>query len=279
MSSKMTKKQKNSSPSPAVLTVAGSDSCGGAGIQADLKTFAAFGVYGMSIITAVTAQNSCGVQDFCSLAPENIRSQLKSVFEDIAIDAVKTGMLVDEKIVCVVAEGLKKYSTKNLVVDPVIIAKDGSFLLSLEAVDSLLKFLIPQARLVTPNTYEAAVLAGMDKVETRPAMKEAALRMGDMGAAAVLVKGGHLEGAQVYDLLWENGRFYEFEDQRIGCGQPHGTGCTLSAAITAGIAKRRSLVDAVKSARNYTRAAIINAMQMGRGYSFLDHNVEGNWSE
>lgn len=270
-------KEKNFASSPAVLTVAGSDSCGGAGIQADLKTFAAFGVYGMSVITAVTAQNSCGVQDFCSLAPDNIAIQLKSVFEDVGIAALKTGMLVDKNIVCAVAEGIKKYSGKNLVVDPVITAKDGSFLLSLEAVDSLLKFLVPQARLVTPNTYEAAVLARMDKVDTRPAMKEAALRIVDAGAAAVLVKGGHLEGEQVYDLLYENGRFYEFEDQRLGCGQPHGTGCTLSAAITAGIAKGRLLVEAVKSARDYTRATIANAMQMGRGYSFLDHNVKGDW--
>lgn len=274
----MTKKQKPFL-SPAVLTVAGSDSCGGAGIQADLKTFAAFGVYGMSVVTAVTAQNSCGVQDFCSLSPDNIVIQLKSIFEDIAVSAVKTGMLVDENIVCAVAEGLKKYSAKNLVIDPVIIAKDGSFLLSLEAVDSLLRFLIPQARLITPNTYEAAVLAGMDKVETRQAMKEAALRIVDRGVAAVLVKGGHLEGNLVYDLLWDNGRFYEFEDQRVGYGQPHGTGCTLSAAITAGIAKGESLVEALKSARDYTRAAIANAVQMGEGYSFLDHNVEGKWSK
>jgi hydroxymethylpyrimidine/phosphomethylpyrimidine kinase len=273
------KKKQIISSSPAVLTIAGSDSCGGAGIQADLKTFAAFGVYGMSVITAVTAQNSCGVQDFCSLDPDNIGAQLKSVFEDIAVDAVKTGMLVDENIVAAVAEGLKSHLAKNLVVDPVIIAKDGSFLLSLEAVDSLVKFLIPLARLVTPNTYEAAVLAGMDKVETRQAMKDAALRIVDAGATAVLVKGGHLEGAQVYDLLWDNGRFYEFEGQRVGCGQPHGTGCTLSAAITAGIAKGKPLVDAIKSARNYTRAAIANAVQMGKGYSFLDHNVEGEWGE
>jgi hydroxymethylpyrimidine/phosphomethylpyrimidine kinase len=264
---------------PAVLTVAGSDCSGGAGIQADLKTFAAFGVYGMSAVTAVTAQNSRGVRDYWAISPKNVASQMKSVFEDIGAEAVKTGMLVDEHTVGAVAEVLKEYSAKNLVLDPVITAKDGTFLLSLDAIHSLSKSLFPLSRLVTPNTYEAAILAGMDKVATPEAMKEAALRIMDTGTAAVLVKGGHLKGERLFDILFDGRLWHEFVGERISDKEPHGTGCTLSAAITACLAKGAPLTEAVETARSYTRSAISAAMQLGEGYAFLDHNAAGNWSK
>jgi hydroxymethylpyrimidine/phosphomethylpyrimidine kinase len=273
-------KETKTSSSLAVLTIAGSDSSGGAGIQADLKTFAAFGVYGMSVVTAVTAQNSCGVQGSWAIPPENVISQLKCVVDDIPVKALKTGMLVDEDTVCAVAEALEEYSPQNLVVDPVITAKDGTYLLSLEAIGSLSKFLLPLARLVTPNTYEAAVLAGMDAVRTLDGMKEAAMRIVDSGAAAVLVKGGHLEGVRLFDVLYDGGSWQVFTGERIGTREPHGTGCTLSAAITASLAKGDTLQVAVETARDYTRSAIANAQHMGKGYSLLDHNrVEGEWNK
>ena len=258
------------------LTIAGSDSSGGAGIQADLKTFAAHGVYGMSVVTAVTAQNSCGVRDFWACPVENVSSQLRCVLEDIPVKALKTGMLVDEGIVRAVAEVLREYSPQNLVVDPVITAKAGTYLLSLEAIDTLKRYLLPLAGLVTPNTYEAAVLAGMDTVTNLEEMKEAAKRIADTGVAAVLVKGGHLEGLNIYDVLYDGDSWEVFEGERLGKTEPHGTGCTLSAAITADLAKGKSLKVSVETARVYTRSAISNAMQIGKGYSLLNHNVDGN---
>ena len=261
------------------MTIGGSDPSGGAGIQADLKTFAAFGVYGMSVLTAVTAQNTCGIQDSFALSPDKVSTQLNSIFDDITVESVKTGMLVDEDTVCIVSESLKKYSAKKLVVDPVITAKDGTYLLSLEAIGALKRFLLPLARLVTPNTYEAAILSGIDKVDTQQAMREAALRIADGGASAVLVKGGHLEGSETVDILLDNGDFYSFEDRRIGTGQPHGTGCTLSAAISACLAQDKPFVEAVDTARKYTRSAISAALGLGRGFTLLDHNAAGNWKD
>ncbi len=273
----MNKKTKTSRP--AVLTIAGSDPSGGAGISADLKTFATLCVYGMSVVTAVTAQNSCGVRDIWPCSPESVRSQLRSVLEDVSVQAFKTGMLVDEGIVCAVAEVLCEYSPKNLVVDPVIAAMDGTSLLSQDAIGALEQSLLPLARLVTPNTYEAAVLAGMEAVRTLKEMKEAAKRIADAGAVAVLVKGGHLEGARVSDVLYDGGSWQVFTDERIGTCDPHGTGCTLSAAITASLAHGATVEVAVETARDYTRSAITNAQQIGKGCSFLDHNIEGEWNK
>lgn len=273
----MTKERKTFSP-PAVLTIAGSDPSGGAGIQADLKTFSAFGVYGMSVITAITVQNTCGVRDYFTLTPENVRSQLECVFEDISVEAVKTGMLVDKNIVDVVAGFLKE--KKNLVIDPVFAAKNGTLLFSKEAISCLKKNLLPLARLVTPNTHEAALLAGMDKVTSKKTMKEAALRIIDTGTKAVLVKGGHLEDPRLFDILYDGNSWEVFEGKRIDKREPHGTGCTLSAAIAACLSKGKTLTEAVEAAEDYTRSAISCALQRGRGYyALLDHNVKGEWDK
>ncbi len=251
-----------------VLTIAGSDTGGGAGIQADLKTIAALGGHGMSVITALTAQNSRGVQSVYPVPLPFIAAQMEAVFSDMGADAVKTGMLWDADTVRLVAEKLTQHRVEKLVVDPVMVAKDGSSLLDEGGRDALRQTLLPRALLVTPNLPEAASLAGME-VRTVEEMREAACRIRGFGAAAILVKGGHLEGEPV-DILFDGSGFTELSAERIGVHEAHGTGCVLSAAIVTELAKGASLREAVERGRTLTRMGIEAAFAVGKGRLFID---------
>ena len=252
------------------MTVAGSDSGGGAGIQADLKTFAALGVYGASVVTALTAQNTCKVAGVHPTPPDFVSLQIDTVFDDIAVKAVKTGMLFDAAIIEAVSESLAKNRAPNLVVDPVMIAKSGDSLLKPEAVEALKTLLIPMALLVTPNIPEAEALAGM-KINGVEEMKEAARKIAEMGSANVVIKGGHMKSDMLTDLLLADGKFTEFKRDRIDTPHTHGTGCTFSAAITAGLAQGLSVIDAVGAAERYIEEAIKNAEPLGQGHGPVNH--------
>jgi len=256
---------------PKALTIAGSDSGGGAGIQADLKTFSAFRVFGMSVITAVTAQNSLGVQGVENLPPAFVARQLRSVLEDFGADAAKCGMLSTAPIIDAVAAGLTERRIEKLVVDPVMVAKSGDRLLEPEARAALADRILPLALLVTPNLPEAEVLAGIRVAEPED-MEEAARRIHTMGPRYVLVKGGHLKG-DATDLLWNGRDFTRFSTPRIDSQNTHGTGCTFSAAIVAGLARGQALGDAIRSAKAYVTRAIREGFQAGRGVGQLRHFI------
>jgi hydroxymethylpyrimidine/phosphomethylpyrimidine kinase len=256
---------------PKALTIAGSDSGGGAGIQADLKTFSAFRVFGMSVITAVTAQNSLGVQGVENLPPAFVAQQLRSVLEDFGADAAKCGMLSTAPIIEAVSAGLTERRIEKLVVDPVMVAKSGDRLLEPEARAALADRILPLALLVTPNLPEAEVLAGMRVAEPED-MEEAARRIHTMGPRYVLVKGGHLKG-DATDLLWNGRDFTRFSTPRIDSQNTHGTGCTFSAAIVAGLARGQALGDAIRSAKAYVTRAIREGFQAGRGVGQLRHFI------
>ena len=256
---------------PKALTIAGSDSGGGAGIQADLKTFSAFRVFGMSVITAVTAQNSLGVQGVENLSPAFVAQQLRSVLEDFGADAAKCGMLSTAPIIEAVATELGSRRIEKLVVDPVMVAKSGDRLLEPEARAALADRILPLALLVTPNLPEAEVLAGMRVAEPED-MEEAARRIHTMGPRYVLVKGGHLKG-DATDLLWNGRDFTRFSTPRIDSQNTHGTGCTFSAAIAAGLARGQALGDAIRSAKAYVTRAIREGFQAGRGVGQLRHFI------
>jgi hydroxymethylpyrimidine/phosphomethylpyrimidine kinase len=255
---------------PKALTIAGSDSGGGAGIQADLKTFAANGVYGLSVITALTAQNTVGVQGIYDIPPEFIGQQLDSVLSDIGADAAKTGMLSQPEVITVVAEKIREYKLDKLVVDPVMVAKSKDKLLQDEAIDTLITKLIPLAYVITPNKDEAEIITGL-KIETRDQVRIAAEKIISMGAASVLIKGGHLTGEKAVDYLYIDGDLHEFESPRYDNKHTHGTGCTLSAAITANLAKSLTIIESVKAAKEYISGAIKNAQPLGRGIGPVDH--------
>ena len=254
---------------PRALTIAGSDSGGGAGIQADLKTFSAFRVFGMSVITAVTAQNSVGVQGVENLPPAFVALQLRSVLSDFGADAAKCGMLSTAAIIEAVAGVLAERPVDKLVVDPVMVAKSGAALLQPDAQDALVRRILPLALLVTPNLPEAEALAGMP-VTTRAEMEEAARRIHAMGPRNVLVKGGHLKEDAV-DVLWNGRALTAFSVARVDSSNTHGTGCTLSAAITAGLARGEALPEAVRTAKAYVTKAIAEGFQAGRGVGQLRH--------
>jgi hydroxymethylpyrimidine/phosphomethylpyrimidine kinase len=258
------------SPRPRALTIAGSDSGGGAGIQADLKTFSALGVFGMTAITAVTVQNTKGVSDFEEISPDTVADQIRSVAGDIGVDAAKTGMLASAPIVEAVAEAVEEMRLPNLVVDPVFVSKHGHPLLADDAVDSLQRLLLPLATLVTPNLPEAAGLAGFD-VQSRDDMRRAAGAILRLGPKAVLVKGGHLEGDRATDLFLEGGVEEWVDAERIDTPHTHGTGCTLSAAITAHLARGASLSDAVRAGKAFVTEAIRHALALGEGIGPVDH--------
>ncbi len=260
------------SPVPRALTIAGSDSGGGAGIQADLKTFSAFRVFGASVLTAATAQNSIGVHGIVNLPPEFVRQQLDAVLGDIGADAAKTGMLSTAPIIAAVAAGLRAHGVRRLVVDPVMIAKSGDPLLEPAARYALVATVLPLALVVTPNLHEAAALAEIP-VGTEAEMEAAARRIHALGPAWVLVKGGHLKGAAV-DLLFDGHALHRLEAERIATPHTHGTGCTYAAAITAGLARGRSVPDAVAEAKRYVTAAIAAGFALGRGVGALRHFVE-----
>ena len=256
---------------PKALTIAGSDSGGGAGIQADLKTFSAFRVFGMSVLTAVTAQNSVGVQGVFNLPPEFVGRQLDSVLSDFGADAVKIGMLSTAPIIAEVAGRLRALAQGHVVLDPVMIAKSGDSLLEPDARAALVKEMLPLATVVTPNLHEAGALAGM-AVATEPDMEEAARRILALGPRYVLVKGGHLEEAAT-DILWNGREFTRFTAARLPSTSTHGTGCTFSAAIAAGLARRQPLGDAIREAKAYVTAAIREGFRPGRGVGALRHFV------
>jgi hydroxymethylpyrimidine/phosphomethylpyrimidine kinase len=256
---------------PKALTIAGSDSGGGAGIQADLKTFSAFRVFGMSVLTAVTAQNSVGVQGVFNLPPEFVGRQLDSVLSDFGADAVKIGMLSTAPIIAEVAGRLRALAQGHVVLDPVMIAKSGDSLLEPDARAALVKEMLPLATVVTPNLHEAGALAGM-AVATEADMEEAARRILALGPRYVLVKGGHLEAAAT-DILWNGREFTRFTAARLPSTSTHGTGCTFSAAIAAGLARRQPLGDAIREAKAYVTAAIREGFRPGRGVGALRHFV------
>jgi hydroxymethylpyrimidine/phosphomethylpyrimidine kinase len=256
-----------------VLIIAGSDSGGGAGIQADIKAVTAMGAFAATAITALTAQNTEGVHGVVTVEPAFIAQQIEVVLGDIGADALKTGMLHSAEVIGTVVSTLKKHAPGvPLVVDPVMIAKGGHRLLLDAAEAALRDRLLPMAALLTPNLPEAEVLAGFP-VRVEADMRRAAEKLHALGARAVLMKGGHLAGDRIVDLLFHDGKIDRFEDARIVSRHTHGTGCTLASAIAAGLAQRMSLFDAVARARSYVRQAIEAAPGFGRGHGPLNHAV------
>jgi hydroxymethylpyrimidine/phosphomethylpyrimidine kinase len=252
------------------LTIAGSDSGGGAGIQADLKTFAAFEVYGASAITAVTAQNTVAVTRIQEIEPDVVAAQIEAVLEDIGADAAKTGMLACAGIVEAVAAVLGRRRVPHLVVDPVMISKSGALLLRDDAVATLAARLLPLAEVITPNLPEAARLAGVP-VEGEDQRREAARRIAALGPGIVVIKGGHAPGAEVVDLVFDGARFERITGPRIDTRGTHGTGCTFSAALTASLALGFDPVEAARRARRYLEGALRSAPGIGRGTGPVDH--------
>ena len=255
---------------PRALTIAGSDSGGGAGIQADLKTFAALGVYGTSAVTAITAQNTVGVRAVHDVPPAIVAAQIDAVLDDIGADAAKTGMLSSAEIIEVVAERLRAHSVTRLVVDPVMVAKSGDRLLREDAVAALRELLIPLAAVVTPNAPEASVLAGLEVVDDATA-REAARRIHALGPSLVIVKGGHLGGERSDDVAFDGASFEVLSAPRIDTPHTHGTGCTFSAAIAAELARGRSPLDAARAAKAFLHGAIEHAEPLGAGHGPVNH--------
>lgn len=256
-----------------ILTIAGSDSGGGAGIQADLKVFAAHGIYGMSAITALTAQNTIGVQGIFNVPPAFVAQQIDSVMSDIGADAWKTGMLSNAEIISVVAERARYYGVQRLVVDPVMVAKGGDALLDPTARDTLIATLLPLAYIITPNHYEAQVLTGIE-IRTVADARMAAVAIHRMGAQHVLVKGGHLPTSEAaIDVLYDGREWIELSAPRIATPNTHGTGCTFASAITAALVQGHTLNAAVQQAKAYLTAALRLAddLHIGHGHGPLNH--------
>jgi hydroxymethylpyrimidine/phosphomethylpyrimidine kinase len=253
-----------------VLTIAGSDSGGGAGIQADLKTFLAHGVHGMSAVTAVTVQNSVGVQGFYELEPRAVFEQIESVATDIGVDAAKTGMLASAPIIEAVAGAVERFALPNLVVDPVAASKHGDPLLRPDAVAALRERLAPLATVITPNLGEVKLLCGVE-VRGPGELLDAAKAMHELGPRWVLVKGGHLPGGDAVDLLWDGREAVELTAPRLATPHTHGTGCTLASAIAANLADGLDVVTAVAAAKRYLSGAIAGAFPLGKGIGPTDH--------
>jgi len=252
-----------------VLTIAGSDCSGGAGIQADLKTFSAHGVYGMSVITAVTAQNTQGVFAVQDISRDVIAKQIEAIFDDIEVDGVKVGMVSQVQTIEVIAEQLRHFCPQMVVVDPVMVSKSGYHLLNSDAEVTLIKELLPLAMLVTPNIPEAEVMTKMS-IHTLEQMEEASKAIYHLGAKNVLLKGGHLEGEAI-DILYDGKQFSYFSSARIATKNTHGTGCTLSSAITANLALGYSLPEAVSLAKEYITVAIQHSLSIGKGVGPTHH--------
>ncbi len=261
------------------LTIAGSDSSGGAGIQADIKTMTANGVYAMSAITALTAQNTTGVTGIMEVTPEFLAEELDCIFTDIRPDAIKTGMVSSTAIIEMIADKIKQYDGKNIVVDPVMVATSGSKLISDEAIDTLKEKLLPLATVITPNIPEAEVLSGM-KISSEAEMEEAANKIYESFGCAVLLKGGH-QINDANDLLYSENETIWFKGKRIDNPNTHGTGCTLSSAIASNLAKGESLEDSVRYAKNYISGALADMLDLGKGSGPLNHAfaIEGDFKE
>lgn len=255
-----------------LLTIAGSDSSGGAGIQADLKTFAAHGTFGMSVITAVTAQNTCGVTAVQNIDCDIVEAQISAVFEDIRVDAVKIGMVSQPEIIRTIAACLCRYQPRIIVVDPVMISKSGYPLLAPEACETLIKELLPLATLVTPNLPEAEAITGMQVTE-KAQMRAVAEKIIALGAKAVLVKGGHLSDT-ADDLLFDGSTETWFPGKRIATKNTHGTGCTLSSSLAANLAKGLELTEAVRASKAYVTEAIEHGIELGSGCGPTHHFVD-----
>nr|WP_307774831.1 bifunctional hydroxymethylpyrimidine kinase/phosphomethylpyrimidine kinase [uncultured Cetobacterium sp.] len=255
-----------------ILTIAGSDSCGGAGIQADLKAMSANGTFGMSVITAVTAQNSMGVFDVQEISDKVIEKQIEVIFDDIDVDAVKIGMLSSISIIETVSKGLKKYKPKNVVIDPVMISKSGYSLLLDSAVEKMKDF-VSMADLLTPNIPEAEVLTGME-IKNEEDMINAAKKIQKMGVKNILLKGGHREDNCTDILLTENGDVIKYTGERFDTKNTHGTGCTLSSTIAAYLGKGYSMEEAVKIGKEYITEAIKNSFSVGEGVGPVGHFVD-----
>jgi hydroxymethylpyrimidine/phosphomethylpyrimidine kinase len=258
---------------PIALTIAGSDSSGGAGIQADLKTFAALGVYGASVITALTAQNTTGVSGIHQVPAEFVTAQIDAVFSDLEVNAVKIGMVAELSVIDAIAAGLARWSPKHVVLDPVMVATSGDRLLAAEAVDALRTKLIPRASLITPNLPEAAVLLDEPMASSEGAIESQGRRLLAMGCRAVLIKGGHGEGTESIDYLVSDGGTIALSAPRIATKNTHGTGCSLSSAIAAGVAKGEGMETAVRNAKTWITAAIARAdeFSVGHGHGPVHH--------
>ena len=261
------------------LTIAGSDCSGGAGIQADLKTMTMNGVYAMSAITALTAQNTTGVRAIQESTPDFLKQQLDAIFEDIYPDAVKIGMVASSELIRVIADRLRHYDAKNIVVDPVMVATSGSALMKNDAVQTLIEELLPISTLVTPNIPEAQVLSGLS-IETKEDMIIAAKYIGDNYHCAVLLKGGHSIN-DANDLLYANGELHWFEGKRIDNPNTHGTGCTLSSAIASNLAKGYTLSESVQRAKDYISGALAAMLDLGQGSGPMNHafHLTGQFSK
>ena len=251
------------------LTIAGSDSCGGAGIQADIKTMTANGVYAMSAITALTAQNTTGVTDIMEVTPEFLAEQLDAIFSDIYPDAVKTGMVASTSLIETIASKLRDNKVKNVVVDPVMVATSGAKLISDDAIETLKKELLPLATVITPNIPEAEVLSGME-IKSEEDMIKAAEMISNTFGCAVLCKGGHKVN-DANDLLYRDGGYVWFKGKRIDNPNTHGTGCTLSSAIAANLAKGNDLETSVQKAKEYIEGALGAMLDLGKGSGPMDH--------
>lgn len=254
------------------LTIAGSDCSGGAGIQADLKTMTMNGVYAMTAITALTAQNTTGVRAIQEATPAFLKEQLDAVFEDIFPDAVKIGMVSSSDLIRVIAERLRHYGAKNIVVDPVMVATSGSSLMKTDAVQTLIDELLPLSTVITPNIPEGEILSG-EKIESKDDMERAAKRIGDTYGCAVLLKGGHRVN-DANDLLYAGGEMQWFEGKRIDNPNTHGTGCTLSSAIASNLAKGYSLSESVARAKEYISGALSAMLDLGEGAGPMQHNFD-----
>lgn len=252
-----------------VLSIAGSDCSGGAGIQADLKTFSAHGVFGMSVIISVVAENTSRVIDIQNITPDMIEKQIDAVFEDIEVDAVKIGMLSTEACMEVVARKLEEYKPYNVVIDPVMYAKNGCPLMDPNSIDTLIKVVLPYADLLTPNIPEAEKISSI-KISNMEDMKIVAKRIYEMGCKNVLIKGGHGIG-NALDVLYDGKQFYYYESQRINTKNTHGTGCTLSSAITSNLAHGMTMSIAVEKAKKYITTAIEHSLNIGKGNGPTHH--------
>jgi hydroxymethylpyrimidine/phosphomethylpyrimidine kinase len=255
---------------PRVLTIAGSDSGGGAGIEADLKTFTALHVFGMAAVTSITAQNTTGVYGVHDIPPEMVAKQIDVVVDDIGVDAAKSGMLSNAAIIEVVATAITRHRIAKYVLDPVMVSETGHRLLSEDSVDLLKERLLPLALVVTPNAAEAAALTGVE-VRDATSQRDAARALHDLGARAVLVKGGHLDNPEAVDLLFDGRDFTEYSAPRIVTRNTHGTGCTYAAAIAAFLAHGQPLHEAVRIAKQYVTEAITHGFALGRGAGPLNH--------
>ncbi len=259
---------------PSVMTIAGSDSGGGAGIQADIKTFAALGCYGTSVITAVTAQNTIGVRAVHEVPVDNIADQIDAILDDMSIDAVKTGMLSSASIVDVVSDRVERYNLHPLVVDPVMVSATKVKLIDDAAVHAITERLIPLADVLTPNVYEAAVITGVTVKDEKTA-RLAGLRMLEMGARSVIVKGGHFGTEYATDLLLDASGEYKLKVPRINTDATHGTGCTFASAVAAGLARKFTIKESVEIAKEYVTEAMLFAFKVGKGKGPLNHL--GKW--